>query len=335
MRLVGIKSLKSGDILGAAVRTSSGKVILSAETVLIESYIQRFKQMGVYKVYIKDDDFDDIEIPDDIDDRVRNEAIMGLKETYTNLHKDRPVDEYLIKGIAKGIVDQVLESRQKGVSMLSLNLIDDYIIEHSINISILSVFMGNHMNYNYNQLCDLAAGAMIHDVARQNKKEEDLEHVQKGFDVMRKCRGLSLHSSIVCYEHHENFDGSGYPRKLKGAQISEFTKIIRVADLYDDLLHGFGNGDVPMMPHQAYENILAAAGTVIDPAMVEVFRDTIIFFPNGCTVLLSNGLTGVVVRQNLGIPQRPVVRTFSDSGIIGEVDLMQTLTLSINDVVIV
>jgi hypothetical protein len=81
MRLVGIKSLKNGDILGAAVRTSSGKVILSAETVLIESYIQRFKQMGIYKVYIKDDDFNDIEIPDDIDDKIRNEAIMGLKET--------------------------------------------------------------------------------------------------------------------------------------------------------------------------------------------------------------------------------------------------------------
>jgi HD-GYP domain-containing protein (c-di-GMP phosphodiesterase class II) len=228
-----------------------------------------------------------------------------------------------------------MESRQKGVSMLSLNVIDDFIIEHSINVSILSVFMGNHMNYNYNQLCDLAAGAMIHDVGRQNKKEEDLEHVQKGFDVMRKCRGLSLHSSIVCYEHHENFDGSGYPRKLKGAQISEFTKIIRVADMYDDLLHCFGNGDVPMMPHQAYENILAAAGSIIDPAMVEVFRDTIIFYPNGCTVLLSNGLTGVVVRQNQGIPQRPVVRTFNGSGIIGEVDLMKSLTLSIKDVVLV
>jgi HD-GYP domain-containing protein (c-di-GMP phosphodiesterase class II) len=44
-----------------------------------------------------------------------------------------------------------------------------------------------------------------------------------------------LHSSIVCYEHHENFDGGGYPRKLKGAAISEFSRVIRVA-AYDNTI---------------------------------------------------------------------------------------------------
>lgn len=335
MRLVGIKSLKENDILGAAVCTSSGKLILGAGTVLTESYIRKLREMGVHKAYIKDEGFADIEILDGIDDKIRNEAVMGLKETYTNVHKDRPVDEYLIKDLAKGIVEQVRESKQKGVSMLSLNLIDDYIVEHSINVAILSAFMGNHMDFNYNQLCDLVAGSLIHDMGRENAKEEKPEHVQKGFDVMRRCRGLSLHSSIVCYEHHENFDGSGYPRKLKGAQISDFTKVIRLADLYDDLLHGFGNEDIPMMPHQAYENILAVAGSIIDPDMVEVFRETIIFYPNGCEVLLGDGLSGVVIRQNHGIPQRPVVRLFNDKGIIGEVDLMKNLTLSIKDVVLI
>ncbi len=334
MRLVGIKTLKSDDVLGAAVRTSSGRVVLNAGTVLTDNYIQKLRQIGIHKVYIKDDDFDDVEFIDYLDDKIKNEAVMGLKETYTNLQKDKPVDEYLVKDISKSLVDYVRESWQKGVSILSLDAVDDYIIEHSINVSILASFIGNHMNFNYNQLCDLAAGALIHDIGRENKKEEDHEHVQKGFDVMRKCRGLSLHSSIVCYEHHENFDGSGYPRKLKGTQISSFSKVIRVSDLYDDLLHGFGNDDVPLMPHQAFENILAVAGTIVDPEIVEAFRDTVIFYPNGCTVLLSNGLTGVVIRQNLKAPHRPVVKVFNHSGIIGEIDLLKSLTLSIKDVVL-
>ncbi len=334
MRLVGTKALRPGDVLDAPILTSSGRVILSAETVLTENYIKKIKQMGVHKVYINDSRFDDVELTSNsVDDRIKNEATQVLEDAYKNLHTEKTADEYILKDISKSLVDYVRETKEKGVSILSLKAADDYIIEHSINVSILTAFLGNQMNFNYNQLCDLVTGALIHDLGRENEKEENHEHVQKGFDVMRKCRGLSLHSAIVCFEHHENFDGSGYPRKLKGEAISDFSRIIRVADLYDNLLHGYGSQDIPMMPHQAYENILAVSGSIVDPRIVETFRDTIIFYPNGCTVLLSNGLCGVIVRQNQGSPQRPVVRTFDDSGIIGEIDLLKNLTLSVKDVV--
>lgn len=335
MRLIGIKSMKPDDVLGAPVRTSSGRVVLSAGTVMTEKYIEKIKLMGIHKVYINDENFDDVELLDSIDDGIRNQAFKVLKDAYVNMHKDKAVDEYSIKEVSKNLVDFIRECKQKGVSILSMEAVDDYIIEHSINVAILALFIGNHMSYNFNQLCDLAAGALIHDLGRDNSKEENQEHVQRGFDVMRKCRGMSLHSSIVCYEHHENYDGTGFPRKLKGTAISDFSRVIRVADLYDNMLHGYGNHDEPVMPHQAYENILALSGSIVDPAIVQIFRDTIIFYPNGCTVLLNNGLKGVVIRQNQGSPQRPVVRAFNDDGIIGELDLLKSLTLEIKDVVII
>jgi HD-GYP domain-containing protein (c-di-GMP phosphodiesterase class II) len=306
MRLIGIKTLKPDDVLGASIRTSSGRIVLSSGTVMTEKFIEKIKLMGIQKVYIKDENFEDVELLDSIDDGIRNEAYRVLKEAHVNIHKDKAVDEYSIKGVSKDLVDFVRECRQKGVSILSMEAVDDYIIEHSINVAILALFIGNHMSYNFNQLCDLAVGALIHDLGRNNSKEEDREHVQRGFDVMRKCRGLSLHSSIVCYEHHENYDGTGFPRKLKGTAISDFSRTIRVADLYDNMLHGYANHNEPVMPHQAYENILALSGSVVDPAVVEIFRDTVIFYPNGCTVLLDNGLKGVVIRQNIGSPQRPL-----------------------------
>lgn len=335
MRLVGIKSLKPGDELARPVYTSSGKVILNSGIVLTETFISKFKQIGINKVYITDSRFGDVEVTHPIDITTRNNVVKVLKEVHQKIHSSKGIDEYPIKDSAKKIVDYVREYKGKGVSMLSMEAVDEYVIEHSVNVAIITAFLGNKMSYNLTQLCDLVAGALIHDLGRGNQSEEKPEHVQLGFEVMRKLRGLSLHSSIVCYEHHENYDGSGYPRKLKGTAISEYSRIVRAADYYDNALHGSYSNGFPIMPHQAFEVILAAAGQILDPDIVQMFRDTIVFYPDGCTIQLSNGLQGVVIRQNLGSPQRPVVRIYNDSEVIGDIDLLKSLTLFIQDVIVI
>lgn len=335
MRLVGIKSLMPGDVLAMAISSSSGKIILNSGVELTEQYINKLKQLNVNNVYIEDERFNDVEMVEPLDAKTKNTVAQVIKDIYESLHKGKNIDEYIIKDISKIIVDCVREYKDKGVSILSIEAVDEYIIEHSMNVAILTAFMGNRMNYNFNQISDLVTGALVHDLGRENIKDEKPEHTQKGFDVMRKYRGLNLHSTLVCYEHHENFDGTGYPRKIKGKSISEFTRIVSVADFYDNVLHGINSENVSLMPHQAYEHILAVSGKILDPDIVEVFRDTIVFYPNGCTVLLSNGLKGVVVRQNLGSPQRPQIRIYNDNKIIGEVDLVKSLTLFIKDVIVV
>lgn len=334
MRLIGIESLSPGDTLAMPLYTTSGKIVLNAGAVMDQNYISKVKNLGVRKIYICDPRFDDIEISDALDIKLMNEATQVLKDNRENIFKDKEVDEYSIKEIGKKIVEYVRDSKAKGVSILSTSAVDDFIIGHSINVAILSTFICNKLSFNYSQVCDLVTGALIHDIGRENKKEEDEEHINKGFNAFRKCRGLTLNASKVCYEHHENFDGTGYPRKLKGKDISDYSRVVRVADFYDNALQGYESNDAPLMPHQAYECILAASGMILDPDVVEVFRDAIIFYPNGCTVLLSNGLKGVVIKQNPGSPQRPIVRIFNATSVIGEINLLKSLTLDIKEVLV-
>lgn len=335
MRLVGVDMLNQGDLLAIPVRTNSGHGILNSGVALTDKYISKLKNLGVYKVYIEDERFNDVEVIEALDYKTRNSACQVIKDTYQAVNKGLNINEYAVKDIAKLIVDFTLNFREKGISILATNVVDEYIIEHSINTAIISAFIGHKISYNFNQLCDLVTGALIHDIGRENEKNENTEHVQKGFDVMRKCRGLSLHSSIVCYQHHENYNGSGYPRKIKSSDISEFTRIIRVADMYDNVLQGYGNNCTPAMPHEAFEVILASTGTILDPNIVEVFRNTIIFYPNGCSVTLNNGLKGIVIRQNLGSPQRPSVRIYNETSVIGEIDLLKAHTVFIKEVIAV
>lgn len=335
MRLVGIDSITPGEKLAAPVCTSSGKVILSQGTEITETYIERLKKLHVFKVYIEDSRFEDIEAEQPIDPSLRNRAFSILSDIHIKVLAGKgEIDEFRIKDIAKDIVDYVREYKARGVSILSLSAVDDHVIEHSLNTAILAAFIGSRMSFNQIQLTDLVAGALIHDLARENSPEESPEHVQKGFDIMRRCRGLSLYSSIVCYEHHENYNGTGYPRKLAGSAISEFSRVIRVADFYDDILHGSRSQGMSLMPHQAYEYLLAESGTILDPAIIETFRDTIVFYPNGCSIQLSNSLKGVVVRQNPGSPHRPVVRVLAGEDVLGEIDLTNRLSLAIKDVVV-
>ncbi|WP_010247509.1 HD-GYP domain-containing protein [Acetivibrio cellulolyticus] len=335
MRLVGIKSLKPGQELARPVYTSSGKVVLNSGITLTESFITKIEQIGVQKVYIIDERFSDVEVSQPLDFTIRTSVTKVLSENYSKVHSSKGIDEYDIKDAAKKIVDYTREYRGKGISILSTDAMDEFIIEHSVNVAILTAFIGNQMSYNFGQLCDLVTGALIHDIGRENIAKEKPEHVSIGFEAARVCRGFNLHSSKVCYEHHENYDGSGYPRKIKGNDISEFSRVVRVADYYDNALHGYDNNNISIMPHQAFESILAVAGQMLDPEIVERFRDTIIFYPNGCTVLLSNGLYGVVIKQNIGSPQRPIVRVYNEGGIIGDIDLLKSLTLFIQEVMVI
>jgi HD-GYP domain-containing protein (c-di-GMP phosphodiesterase class II) len=120
-------------------------------------------------------------------------------------------------------------------------------------------------------------------------------------------RDYSILSAHVALQHHEKWRGEGYPRGLKGTEIHEFARITAIADVYDALSseRAYRNA---LQPYQAYEYILAQSGVQFDPKIVKVFRKLVAVYPTGTGVSLSNGLRGNVIRQNINLPTRPVVR---------------------------
>lgn len=330
MKLVGLEQMKTGEKLAYPIYSASGRVILNAGSIITESYIDKLKKMGIYSVYIDDDKFNDIELAEAISINTRGQANSAFKEAYENFHSNKTINEYKILDAIKMVVDDIKSNATSCINTLSTMAIEDHKTAHAINVCILSLLIGNNMNYSFSQLVDLGVGAMIHDIAESECEAESIDHIKKGFEIMKSYRGLSLHSVKVIYEHHENFDGSGYPREISGDAISQYARIVSVADFYDELLYGKkGPG---LQPHEAYEALLAETNKRFDPEVVEAFRKCIAVFPNGCSVTLSNGKIGVVVRQNNGVPHRPVVRIVEDGKIKKDMDLISDLTLFIKNV---
>lgn len=115
--------------------------------------------------------------------------------------------------------------------------------------------------------------------------QEELElmkqHVRLGLQILEQARersglrdGRLFHVACdLVYSHHERWDGSGYPGKLKGEAIPVAGRILAVADVYDALVSDRPNK--PSMPHaQAAAMILAGRGTLFDPEVVDAFAAT-------------------------------------------------------------
>jgi response regulator RpfG family c-di-GMP phosphodiesterase len=96
-------------------------------------------------------------------------------------------------------------------------------------------------------------------------------HAQLGYDMLRESKPRILKmASIIAYEHHEKWDGNGYPRKLKGEEIHIAGRIIALADVYDALTHARCYKD-PWPRDEVLDTIRANSGTHFDPAVVDAF----------------------------------------------------------------
>jgi len=216
-----------------------------------------------------------------------------------------------------------------------INLIDsrvkeDYIYAHMVNVAALSMIIAKGLGYKEEHIVDLAKGALVHDIGiivgvpmeiRQKTEKlssEDMDiirmHPKIGYSLIRRMRGISILSAHVAYQHHERYNGAGYPRQLKGDKIAEYGYIAGIADLYDAITNNrvYKNR---VSPEKAREFLLMSRDSFFAGYIVDKFLERVPAHPNGTTIVLSDGSEAVVVRQNEENLSRPVVRVIKKDGV--------------------
>lgn len=334
MRLIDINNLNTKQHLSFSVCGSDGRCVVSSRIELTEHIISRLKELGMKYIWINDDKVDDIIYKEPISAECRAKALSIYRKTVDNIQRERDINPNDIKDVAKAIVDDMKAS---GIPVGILNgmyINDEYLPNHAINTAILSVAIGMNMDYNFGQLCDLAVAGFIHDIARNNEHDdEDILHVQKGYEIMHNYSVFSIISNAVILQHHEKYDGTGIPRNLKGTNITEYARIVKIADAFDTAICKSNN---VLEYDKAYEAIVNDEGMIYCPEVVKRFKASVQVYLNGTVVVLNNGKQGIVVKQNKGRPLRPVVRIFFNetSDEYEEEDLYDNIDLKISSVII-
>jgi putative nucleotidyltransferase with HDIG domain len=222
------------------------------------------------------------------------------------------IDTEQAKSTVKGCVHSILRNSDALLWMSKIRSQDEYTAEHCLNVCILAIAFGRHLGMSEADLERLGMCGLLHDVGKMRVPPEVLNKTssltEKEFDIMKahSIHGRNLlmaspgipNSTIdVAYSHHEKVDGSGYPRGLKSAGISELAKIISIVDAYDAMTADRCYS--PSMPStEALKNIFKDRGSHFDERLALEFIKSVGLYPPGTLVELVNGLIAIVFETN-------------------------------------
>lgn len=297
---------------------------------LTSRYIDRLIDLGIDTVFIEDKMTEDI-IPEDIiRDETRKEAVETVYKTMTSLIDQPQLQRRTsvpnlgstFRSVFGEILTDISSRKDVLVSLANMHVMDGYFFHHAVNVAILAGIVGLAKGYNQSQLVDLGVGALLFDIGMTQLPKElwgkrtelnDEErmriryHTEDGFNLLRSQHDISLLSAHCALQHHERWDGSGYPRGLAGKEIHEYAQIVAIADVYDALI-----SPRPFRPsyspNEATEFLFAAGNRYFDLELVKLFLKHVAVYPIASTVKLNTGHVGVVSAIDPLAPHRPTLR---------------------------
>jgi len=323
---VSIEHLQPGLVVAQNIYNANSNLLLGHGTVLNEYIIGKLKKINIDAVYVKNPYFDFAYEPRElIREKTRIQTIKIAHNTFKSFSKSKKINVADLQQAVKIIIDDVARNKNSLIYLTDIRTHDDYTFGHSINTCLISVVIGLKMQLLRQEIQELALGVILHDIGKMlipvgllNKKEtltaEEWrtlqEHADLGFQISKETVPL-LSANVAC-QHHENYDGSGYPRGISEKDIHLYAKIAAVADLYDAI-----TSDRPyrpaVLPHEAYEVILGSRGTKLDPKIADIFLENVALYPMGTMVLLDTDEIGVVTKIYPKLQARPVIKIILDN----------------------
>ena len=220
----------------------------------------------------------------------------------------------------------------------------------SVNTAILSALTAQELHLPVHKIHNIAAGALLHDVGML-RLSRGITQKKGGLSdaELEQMKSHPLHTSkivtkellgpneinMIALQHHERWDGKGYPDKLAGHGIDIGARIVSVADAFEAMVSKKSYRD-SMLGYQAIKNLLADNARRFDPAVIIAFTKIMGIYPIGSIVRLNNGSIARVVKVNIEAPLRPVMKMLMDeNGVVLDsgkdevVDLLAEKTLFI------
>lgn len=225
------------------------------------------------------------------------------------------------------IVDSILSAPELAIHVMGDKTGGEEIYHHSLNVTTLSMMIARDIKLPQEIAGPLALGALLHDVGHKNipdkilSKLDPLTQPEKNFYELHCQYGVEIGERLgfprsciaIIGDHHEAFDGSGYPRKLKGEALGILPRIVAIANYYDEMCNPM-NIAAALTPHETLSMMFAKHRNKFDPKLLQVFIRCLGVYPPGTIVQLSNGVIGMVVTVNTSRPMKPVVVIY-DAGV--------------------
>ena len=348
MRKVSVEELKPGMIYDQPIYVDSSNILVGANTAITENDIKKLMTWGVSEIetagrLINDgsattpnEPVSSHKIIQDYNEllkkrkqliSIHQKARKAVEEVYARIRKEEPFDIVQIENEVIEIIRILNENSNVFLFLYGLDEGKDYLVTHSVNVTFYSIIIGLALKYPMNTLKELGIGTMLIDAGmlkmpvyiihkQSNLTEQEFKQIKThplhGYRVLRQLGQVKEGIANVCLQHHEQFDGKGYPRGLKGSEISEFARIASIADSYEAQISKRSYRQKVFFYH-AMRNLLSSGVNKFDPVILRVFLSRMSVYPIGSIVQVNDGSIGIIIGSIPEKPLRPIIKLIFDS----------------------
>jgi len=348
MKEIRIEHLKTGQSFSQDLLIDKEYLFLPAKMPLKEKDIKRLEKMKVDRVFTngsligvskKDKKSQNIETEPEIRANLFNvqndtesyktyiEAIKRVEAIFTKIQKKDDITRENIDSVASMMLQAVRENSDELVlSIFSGKTARRSYARSAVDCSVFSILIGINSGIPDHKIYQLAIGALLHDVGMlripevvRNKegkltnKEQELlrQHTRTTYKIITSELQYQNDIGLCALQHHERWDGEGYPKKISGDEVDIKARIIAVADSFEAMISERPYRS-PMIGYVAIKQILSDNSRRFDPEILKVFIKAIGIYPIGSIVMLNNSAIGKVIQTNKNAPLRPKVRIILD-----------------------
>lgn len=245
----------------------------------------------------------------------------ALKDVMGNVAMGGTMDQAKLKVAGKLMTQAVFQNVDAMVGLTRIKEHDAYTAGHCVNVAtlVLAVAFADGMDQSTCEM--LANAALLHDIGKTKVPLEILnkpgrfephelaemrKHTLYGEEILTDMGGISEEMMYIATQHHEMWDGSGYPHKLSGEQIHRFGQMTAIADVYDALTAARVYKPA-LPPHFALSRIYGNRDKEFSADIVDLFIKSLGLYPVGSLVLLNTEEVGIVYEPNPLNPKKPKV----------------------------
>jgi putative nucleotidyltransferase with HDIG domain len=242
-------------------------------------------------------------------------AIKLVKELVEGVRQQKVLNIRKAKHLMQNAVNCIVQDESALLGLANIKNYDEYTFNHSVNVSIYAIALGQRIGIPKKQLSHLGMAALFHDLGKTRipkeilNKTERLEpqewmllrsHPVMGAEMvirMKEWGELTTRMVNATFEHHLKYDLTGYPKLARKRNITLFGRIITLVDFYDALIRPRVYRRYPFISEKILGIMLERSGKDFDPALVKVLINMIGIYPLGTLVLLSTNEMAIVVQS--------------------------------------
>lgn len=269
--------------------------------------------------------------------QVHSEANKVVQNVLSDIRLGKQIEVERMEPVVERITESIFRNKDALTSLGRIKSKDSYTFQHSVSVCALLVSFARAMEFSVEMIHEMGIGGLLHDAGKMRIPDRVLNkpgaltdeefivmksHAALGRDILRETPGISETAILIAAQHHERYDGTGYPDRLKGPEISEIGQMAAIVDVYDALTSNrvYHKG---MEPTEALKKLFEWSKFHFNEELVQQFIRVIGIYPAGSLVSLDSGQLAVVVKPGEQNLLKPLVRIIFDprSGFVAPHDL--------------